>query len=386
MSEWTERRQAHAGAKWLEEPSQFAREVIEHLPKSGSLLELGAGLGRDSKFFADHGFDVTSTDLVLDDAIELPPTVRRQELDLTRLWPYDDKTFDGVYAHLSLHYFDHETTKRIFSEIHRVLKLGGFVALLVNSVDDSEYATGEQIEDHFFEIDGISKRFFTVEDMRNYANVFQEEICDNHGVKQKDQARFVDKMIRYVGRKQEVNEEIYAKGKMFELVHLKQDDGRVFEIARRAPGVRLIVHDKSSGKILLTREFRRELDNWDYRLPGGKVFDSLDEFEAFRTSGNDIVDVAKQQAINEAQQEAGVDIAVLDLYKKSTLGATVEWDLYVFETEDWQLNVQGQELEVDEKIEADNWVSYEEARQMILDGKMQEERIALILLQWLERQ
>lgn len=67
------------------------------------------------------------------------------------------------------------------------------------------------------------------------------------------------------------------------------------------------------------------------------------------------------------------------------LGATVEWDLYVFETTDWQLSIEGQELEVGEKIEADNWVSYAEARDMIVSGAMAEERIALILLQWLTK-
>ena len=181
-----------------------------------------------------------------------------------------------------------------------------------------------------------------------------------------------------------MNETIVTKGKIFELVHIKQDDGRVFEIARRAPGVRLIIHDAEQGKILLTKEFRHELGEWDYRLPGGKVFDSLDEYEAFRASGDDIVEAAQAKAIEEAQQEAGVEITDLALYKKSVLGATVEWDLYVFEATDWQLSVGGQELEAGEKIEADTWVTYDQAQKMALDGSMKEDRIALILLQWLE--
>ena len=183
-----------------------------------------------------------------------------------------------------------------------------------------------------------------------------------------------------------MNEDIFAKGKMFELVHVTQNDGRVFEIARRAPGVRLIIADEVNKKVLLTREYRQELAQWDYRLPGGKVFDSLDDYETFRESGDDILTAAIRQATNEAQQEAGVQVNQLELNKKSVLGATVEWDLYIFETTDWQLSVQGQELEVGEKIEADNWVSYDEAKKMIIEGKMQEERIALILLQWLEAQ
>lgn len=177
---------------------------------------------------------------------------------------------------------------------------------------------------------------------------------------------------------------IVAKGRLFELVHLEQDDGRVFEVARRAPGVRLIIHDVAKQAILLTREFRHELDAWDYRLPGGKVFDSLDEYEDFLLTNGDITEAARAKAIEEARQETGIEIAELEPYKKSVLGATVEWDLHVFETTSWQFSVSGQELEIGEKIEADNWLSYADARRTALAGEMAEERIALILLQWLE--
>lgn len=183
----------------------------------------------------------------------------------------------------------------------------------------------------------------------------------------------------------ETNEQIFARGKLFELVHLEQNDGRVFEIARRAPGVRLIIHDQDAGKVLLTKEYRRELNDWDWRLPGGKVFDSLEEFEAFRAGEGDIVEAARNQAANEARQEAGIETSELELYKKSVLGATVEWDLYIFEAMNWQRHQGGQALEAGEEIEADNWLTYDEIRQLILEGKMQEERIALILLQWLEK-
>jgi 8-oxo-dGTP pyrophosphatase MutT (NUDIX family) len=181
------------------------------------------------------------------------------------------------------------------------------------------------------------------------------------------------------------NESIIAQGKIFELVNIEQNDGRIFEVARRAPGVRLIIFDKENQKLLLTKEFRKELGDWDYRLPGGKVFDSLDDYETHRSSGDDIIDAAKIQAVAEARQEAGIEVASLELYKKSVLGATVEWDLYVFEATEWQKSEAGQELEDGEDIEADTWVSLDEAKRMILGGKMQEERIALILLQWISR-
>ncbi len=179
-------------------------------------------------------------------------------------------------------------------------------------------------------------------------------------------------------------EETVFTGRLFEVVHQKQPDGRSFEIARRAPGVRLIVTDQEQKKILLTREFRQELQDWDYRLPGGKVFDSLEEFEAHRQSGDDILEAARTKAIAEAREEAGIIVEELEFIKKSTLGATVEWDLYIFEVTKWQ-PAEGQALEAGEIIEADNWFAYEEVEKMILKGEMQEERIALALLQWIHK-
>ncbi|QQG50701.1 MAG: NUDIX domain-containing protein [Candidatus Saccharibacteria bacterium] len=183
-----------------------------------------------------------------------------------------------------------------------------------------------------------------------------------------------------------VHEEIFARGRLFELVHERQPDGRIFEVARRAPGVRLIIADKSNQMILLTKEFRKELNDWDYRLPGGKVFDSLEEYDVFRKSGDELTIAARKKAIEEAHEEAGIQVIDLELYKKSTLGATVEWDLFVFESSKWQLMEDGQKLEEGEVIEADTWLTYTEATQKILDGDMQEGRIALVLLQWISEQ
>lgn len=183
-------------------------------------------------------------------------------------------------------------------------------------------------------------------------------------------------------------ETVVAKGKIFELVQEVQPDGRVFEVARRAPGVRLIIADTTKRQILLTREFRRELAAHDFRLPGGKVFNTLDEYAAHRESGDDILEAAKEQAKVEAVEESGIDIADLRLFKKSALGATVEWDLYVFEAINWQPHKDGQQLKDDEPqdIVGVDFYGYETVKNMILSGEMQEERIALILLQWIYKQ
>ncbi len=182
-----------------------------------------------------------------------------------------------------------------------------------------------------------------------------------------------------------MKERLLAKGKIFELVQEVQADARVFEIARRAPGVRLIIADKQAKKVLLTKEFRRELQKYDFRLPGGKVFDSVDEFIKYRESGKAIITAAEEQAKNEAMEEAGVDVITLSLVQKSTLGTTVEWDLFVFEATVWQMHQGGQQLKENEvdHIAGFAFYDYDVVVKMIMNGDISEERIALILLRWI---
>ena len=76
-----------------------------------------------------------------------------------------------------------------------------------------------------------------------------------------------------------IKEEIVFQGKLIEVVQQTVEIGDkqlLREIARRSPGVRLIICD--GDKILITKEFRREVNVEDYRLPGGKVFDTLKEY------------------------------------------------------------------------------------------------------------
>lgn len=182
------------------------------------------------------------------------------------------------------------------------------------------------------------------------------------------------------------DETVVARGRIFELVQFEQGDGRVFEVARRAPGVRVIIADLQTEVILLTKEFRRELGDWDYRLPGGKVFDTLEEYDQHRKSGDDIVPAAMQKAVGECIEEAGVDIEETQFIKKSTLGATVEWDLYIFVATQWKRSSDGQKLEAGEEVESAELFSYDDVEQIILQGKIQEERVAMVLLQWIHAQ
>ena len=193
----------------------------------------------------------------------------------------------------------------------------------------------------------------------------------------------------YPEQKEEIinKEKIKYKGKLFEVVTEPVEiDGKTFEFekVRRSPGVRLILKD-GQGNILLTREFRRELDSFDYRLPGGKVFDSLDEFNEFKQGHGDIIEKAKQAVIKESEEETGFIPDTLKHYSTSKLGATVEWDLHYFVGSVDRSKQGEQKLEAGENIET-TWLPEEEVKKLILElNKFSEERSVVTLMRFLNQ-
>lgn len=211
MSEiWQDLHHNYAEQPWIDRPSIFAETVVEYFPEQGEVLDLGAGQGQDSRFFAERGYKVVSTDieeLALEQSraktpSELKPKISVEQVDMRQELPFKDGQFDVVHADLSLHYFDEATTKRIFAEIHRVLKPDGVLAFLVNSTSDPEYKSGRQLEPDYFQVDKTAKRYFTVESARKFATPgFDPILIDNQGETYKDRAKGVHNLIRFIGKK-----------------------------------------------------------------------------------------------------------------------------------------------------------------------------------------
>jgi ADP-ribose pyrophosphatase len=178
-----------------------------------------------------------------------------------------------------------------------------------------------------------------------------------------------------------VMERITHKGRIIEVVEQDVEQGgktKVFGYARRAPGARLII--PKGDTVLVSKEFRHELQRYDYRLPGGKVFDTLDEYNTALASGVDLTEAAKIAAIKEAHEEVGIDARELSLFHKSICGATVVWDLYYFVVGRYEETEQ--HLEDGEDITTE-FIDRKAVERMCLDGSISEERSALVLLRYL---
>lgn len=153
------------------------------------------------------------------------------------------------------------------------------------------------------------------------------------------------------------------------------------EIARRSPGVRLLIVDEKNRNILLAKEQRLEATNgWDYRLPGGKVFDRLGDYLPYADDENTLLDYAEKAADKECREETGLKIEDKKFLHKSVSGATIIWDLYYFLVTGF--SAASQNLENGEHIFPD-WYSMEAVRNMCLNGSIQEDRSVAVILRYL---
>lgn len=155
-----------------------------------------------------------------------------------------------------------------------------------------------------------------------------------------------------------------------------------YERAERSPWVRVIIVD--NWKICLTKEHRTELNWWsgwyDFRLPGGKVIDTLQEYDDFLEKWWEMKDAAKEAAMREAKEEVGVIPNSIGFLHVSWCWTTMKWDLYYFELRD--ISIWNQELDWMEHIEVSRY-DFDKVKELCLNWSIQEDRSVAVLLRYL---
>lgn len=150
-------------------------------------------------------------------------------------------------------------------------------------------------------------------------------------------------------------------------------------MVRRPPGIRALIVDDENMKILLSHEFRYELNGWDYRLPGGKVFDSLEDYKK-SIKENTVLEHVEKTVPKEVMEEIGLIVKNQKLLKVSHDGAGVIWNLYYYEITDYEISKDGPKLEEDEVIEGFVWKDYDEIIDLCIQSEIHEERTVGVLL------
>ena len=162
-----------------EEPSNFALLCLNHMKTNNvhRILELGAGHGRDSIFFASNGIGVEALDYS-NVAIELLEIRTKEErlplrprlFDVKASLPFQDNHFDAIYSHMLLNMrFSFEELHSILLEIRRVLKPRGLNFFSVRNQNDNCYGKGIEVDNGIYDINGFQIRFFTEKEILDLA-------------------------------------------------------------------------------------------------------------------------------------------------------------------------------------------------------------------------
>lgn len=151
----------------------FARTCFSFVkPTHKTLLDVGCGDGEDALFFAKRGLAVTAVDFSESGINKLNEKIRNKQLknvqaiqaDIKNM-DFKDSSFDIIYAHLSLQYFDDETTTKIFDRLFTLLKPSGLIFVKCKSTDDALYGVGEHVGKDMY-VKGHLRHFFSEAYMR----------------------------------------------------------------------------------------------------------------------------------------------------------------------------------------------------------------------------
>jgi SAM-dependent methyltransferase len=160
-----------------EEPSNFAMICFNHMKANNvkKVLELGAGHGRDTNFFASNDIEVDALDYsiiavgILDKiAKEKRLPIKSRTFDVKKPLLFPDSHFDAVYSHMLLNMkFSQDELRYIFSEVRRVLKPKGLNLFSVRNHNDKSYRKGREIDKGIYDINGFQIRFFTEKEIKD---------------------------------------------------------------------------------------------------------------------------------------------------------------------------------------------------------------------------
>ncbi|MDA3630530.1 class I SAM-dependent methyltransferase [Saccharopolyspora sp. WRP15-2] len=152
------------------EPSEPAKQVADAFPTGGTVLELGAGHGRDSLHFAQRGFSVHAMDFSPDGLAQLRDRAEQDGLidritttvhDVRTPIPLPDSSVDAVFAHMLLCMaLSTEEIHALVAEVRRVLRPGGTFAYTVRHTGDAHYDAGIAHGDDIYEHGGFAVHFF----------------------------------------------------------------------------------------------------------------------------------------------------------------------------------------------------------------------------------
>ena len=169
------------------EPAKKSLKIFQE-NSSKIIVELGAGLGRDSIFFAKNKISVNSLDYsktginiinkkILDNNLQ---NITAKVFDIRKKLPFQDNSIDACFSHmLYCMALTSAELSYLNNEILRILKPNGFNIYTVSNEYDGDYKNGIPRGEDMFEIDGFIVHFFTKEKVYSLMDGFKNILLEN---------------------------------------------------------------------------------------------------------------------------------------------------------------------------------------------------------------
>lgn len=123
-----------------------------------SVLDIGVGGGRHTKFLCDLGFQVSGLDISEEGLRHCQAWLAESGQHATlkhgtmSALPFADGSFDGVVAFGVYYYSNHEGTQRSIAELHRVLRAGAAAFVVFRTTADYRAGKGIELEPNTFQL------------------------------------------------------------------------------------------------------------------------------------------------------------------------------------------------------------------------------------------
>ena len=163
-------------------PSKKALKVFQE-NKISKVVELGAGLGRDTIFFANNSIQITALDYSPSGIKVINEKAKKQNLknlistkifDIRKKLPFKDNSIEACFSHmLYCMALTSIELEELNNEICRILKPGGINIYTVRHVGDGDYKKGIHRGEDLYENDGFVVHFFSKDKVNSLLKGFK---------------------------------------------------------------------------------------------------------------------------------------------------------------------------------------------------------------------
>ena len=179
--------------------------------KINEIIEFGAGLGRDSVFFAKNLIHTTALDYSPSGIDIIEQKIKKNNLtkylstklfDIRKKLPFEDNSIEACYSHmLYCMALNNQDLQNLNDEILRILKPGGINIYTVRHTDDGDYENGIFRGEDLYENDGFIVHYFSKEKIYSLLNGFSNIMIENF-----DEGSFPRKLFYVANMKNEINQ------------------------------------------------------------------------------------------------------------------------------------------------------------------------------------